>query len=319
MNVFKRTTRTFLAIVGVATALITAAVALLIRLITSPPRLPLWSSPADLGLEGEQVSFPALEDGVRLSGWLVKSRREGKTRPTIVLVHDWGWNRLGAPGVGVGAGALRLTSVELLRLAHTLTEGGYHVLMFDLRNHGESAAAGSMTFGYREALDLLGALDFLQGRAEVGKIGVIGFGVGANATLYALTRLKKSQTVAAAVLVQPTDPYPYLMGLTRDVIGPLNQIVVPMANEIISWTDNPPPSAVNPRFAAAGAAAVPLLFTQEAADTWGAVDTVAAISQAAPGTVDLIVSTIGGHRYAGFVDVVDRPAAIQTFFDKQLT
>lgn len=318
MTDFKRVIRFFLGIVGLIAAGVAAGVVVLTRMIVSPPRLPLWGNPADVGLDSELIHFPARDDGLRLSGWFIKSPSAGERRPTVILIHDWGWNRLGVAGVSRGAGALGLSTIELLRLAHALVESGYHVLMFDLRNHGESAAAGPMTFGYRESLDLLGALDYLDGRSDVGSVGLVGFGMGANAALYALTRLKRPQTVSAAVLVQPVDPYDYLLGLTRDVIGPFNQLVVPLTNELVSWTGAPPPAAVNPRFAAAGGPAVPLLFLQESADRWGTIDGVVEISTAAPGPTDTVITTTGDHRYAGFDFLVNRPQTAIDFFDRLL-
>ena len=60
--------------------------------------------------------------------------------------------------------------------------------MFDLRNHGESAAHPPVTFGQSEADDLLGALAYLSARPDVdpARLAAIGFSMGANAILYAL-------------------------------------------------------------------------------------------------------------------------------------
>lgn len=318
MAVFKRTIRFFLFIVGVTAAFVAAAAALLVRLITTPPRQALWGTPADVGLAGEPVHFPARDDGVRLAGWLVKAAESDETRPAVILVHDWGWNRLGLAAAEPAAGLLQLENVDLLRLTHALVDAGFHVLMFDLRNHGESAGVSGTTFGYRESLDLLGAVDFLAGRPDVGNVGVLGFGIGGNATLYALTRQRRNRGIQAAVVVQPIDPYDYLLGLSRDLIGPLNQLVVPLANGVTSWLGSPPPAAVNPLFAAAGGPDIPLVFYQAAADVWGSVETVQGMAAAAPGTVDMVVTTTGSHRFAGFNHVVDRPEPVIDFFNKHL-
>ncbi len=65
---------------------------------------------------------------------------------------------------------------RLLPLAAELNEAGFNILMFDFRAHGESGGEYT-TFGLRELLDLLGALDYLLNRTDVSseRIGVLGF------------------------------------------------------------------------------------------------------------------------------------------------
>src|SRR5204863_345202 len=67
-----------------------------------------------------------------------------------------------------------------------LHDEGYHVLLFDLRNHGESARKVPITYGPNEALDYRGALAYVRSRADVdpARIGVLGCSMGANAALY---------------------------------------------------------------------------------------------------------------------------------------
>jgi hypothetical protein len=51
-------------------------------LMTKPGLAPVFGNPQDLGLEYEDVTFPA-SDGVTLSGWLVK----GGTDKLIIQSH----------------------------------------------------------------------------------------------------------------------------------------------------------------------------------------------------------------------------------------
>lgn len=318
MRLFNRAIRIFLWVFALVSAVIIAAASLVMRYMLNPPRSPIWASPKDAGLKFSEIHFPARDDGVRLSGWLVKERGAEGQRPTIVLVHDWGWNRLGTAAEGPLADLLRTAPVDLLRLAHALTEAGYHVLMFDLRSHGESAAGSGMSFGYQESLDLLGAFDYLADREDVSSIGVIGFAVGANAILYALARASEAISVQAAVVVQPFNPQNYMKGLTRDVVGPLSQAIVPVVNAGAAWFGVAPPAAINPLFAAAGIDDVPLLFMQESGDSWSDIDYVETLAASTPGTVDLVITTAGDHRYDGFTYLINHPTPAIDFFNRHL-
>ena len=69
-------------------------------------------------------------------------------------------------------------------VAH-LQQQGFSVLLLDLRGHGESAKA-RLTFGLRERLDVLGAVDWLRTHGiAAGRIGVIGMSMGGVAALLA--------------------------------------------------------------------------------------------------------------------------------------
>ncbi len=65
--------------------------------------------------------------------------------------------------------------------AKTLHSGGFNVLMFDFRAHGESEGE-QVTFGMYEKEDLLGALDFLAARG-IARVGVLGFSLGATTAI----------------------------------------------------------------------------------------------------------------------------------------
>ena len=73
-----------------------------------------------------------------------------------------------------------------------LHDAGYHVLAYDLRNHGHSGAAngGIFTVGRYEYRDVLGSLNYVRSRPETAgmTIGLFSRCVGANATMYAMVR-----------------------------------------------------------------------------------------------------------------------------------
>lgn len=120
--------------------------------------------PDDAGLSYEQVEF-ASQDGVRLAGWFVP----GRNRAAVILAHPF-----------------KMQGAGMSQHAAMLVKEGYGVLMLDLRAHGASAG-DTCTLGWLETYDVLGALDYVQGRDDVdaGKIGVLGISLGARAALRA--------------------------------------------------------------------------------------------------------------------------------------
>jgi fermentation-respiration switch protein FrsA (DUF1100 family) len=131
------------------------------------------ASPADdparqLGFRFEHVRFPST-DGVDLDGWWIPARKptpaQLKERPewgtrTVVVCHGLGANK-----------------ANQLIMAQDLVPGGYNVLAFDFRAHGDSGGQLS-TFGDLERRDVLGAVRWL--RAERLKESQHIYGVGAS-------------------------------------------------------------------------------------------------------------------------------------------
>jgi alpha-beta hydrolase superfamily lysophospholipase len=134
--------------------------------VVRPHRAP--DGPANLGLElarAQAVRFDA-SDGVAIGAWYLEG---DPGAPAIIL----------APDDGQGKAAL-------LDLAIVLQGAGFHALVLDLRAHGSSAGRVA-TLGIAEKRDVLGAVDWLQRRPEVGhgRIGAFGVGAGAQAVVLA--------------------------------------------------------------------------------------------------------------------------------------
>jgi len=127
----------------------------------------------------EEVSFRSAQDNVRISGWFFTAG--GSERgPAIVLCH------------GIWTGRR-----ECLPLALRFRSTGYNVLCFDFRAHGLSDGRFT-SVGHHETNDVIGAVEYLLERAEVDptRIGVIGFSMGAAASIQAAAR---SPHIAAVV------------------------------------------------------------------------------------------------------------------------
>lgn len=126
--------------------------------MASPPRLPVCcQTPADFGLEYEDVAFPT-SDGLTLRGWFIR----GRYGATVLFAHGGGGNRLG---------------IGQLEVAATLAQRGFGVLLFDQRDHGNSDGTQA---SFTNA-DVQAAVNYLHSRSEVDpdRIGAIGLSLGA--------------------------------------------------------------------------------------------------------------------------------------------
>jgi len=152
--------------------------------LTHPAKKPLDESPEDYDLAYENIQFYSREDQVELSGWFLPARSPS-LQTTIIFSHGYRGNRLEE-------------KLPALSLAKSLTEAGYNIVMFDFRNSGESG--GNLTsVGLYETWDLLGAVDWVKQR-HPGKIGVIGFSMGAVTAILAAA---EEPDIAAVVADSP--------------------------------------------------------------------------------------------------------------------
>jgi uncharacterized protein len=128
----------------------------------------------------EEVTFPSEGDNVRICGWFLPSGLD-EPAPSVVLCH------------GVWTGRR-----ECLPLALRFHAAGYNVLCFDFRAHGMSEGRFT-SVGHHETNDVLGAVHYLRTRPEVdpARIGVMGFSMGAAATIQAAARCEDIAAVVA--------------------------------------------------------------------------------------------------------------------------
>jgi uncharacterized protein len=145
-------------------------------------RIPLYATPASLGLQYKDVTFPSREDHFQLSGWFIPGVLPNGSLTaarTIIIV----------PG---NTGNRDDTESGLLNLSGDLARRGFAVLAFDLRGSGESSPA-PRSIGYFEQRDVLGAVDFLlTGSAPYPDLGrphaIAGYGlsIGGSALILAV-------------------------------------------------------------------------------------------------------------------------------------
>lgn len=313
MSTFQRAVRILIGLgITAATSILVVALALARQLIR-PTRRPLWAWPRDVGLAFEDVEFPA-RDGARLSGWFIPASATGP-RPAVILVHGWRWNRLGTSAESLADSIAGVAPIDLLHLAHALQRAGYHVLMFDLRNHGRSAGVRPMTFGLQEANDVLGAVDYLLTRPAVdpARIGAVGFSIGANAILFSLAH---TSAVRTAVLVQPSSPQLFAPRFAADLFGALGGPILWMAQKLYRLVGGPALKTVEPLQIAPNVS-IPVLYIQGSRDRWGSVDNVAALAAATPHALPPVFVDV--HlRYDGYRHIITQPRLVTDFLWQNL-
>jgi pimeloyl-ACP methyl ester carboxylesterase len=116
-----------------------------------------------VGLDVIPVEFSS-SDGVALKGWW---NAGDDTKPAIIFSHGLNRSRL-----------------EMLERGAESSRRGYGVLLFDLRNHGESAQAYT-TLGIHESRDICAASRFLKEKAPQRPQVLWGVSMGASSALLA--------------------------------------------------------------------------------------------------------------------------------------
>ncbi|MBP1992708.1 alpha/beta hydrolase [Paenibacillus eucommiae] len=163
--------------------------------LTHPARRLLEESPSLYGIAYDNMEFHSRTKDVLLKGWFLPcalNSTHSEPKMTLILSHGYAGNRLekGLPA---------------LALAKSLVANGFHVLMFDFRNSGESEGRLT-TIGMLEKQDLLGAIDWVK-EHQPGKIGLIGFSMGATTSLLAAAEEPEIVGVVADSPFSQLKPY----------------------------------------------------------------------------------------------------------------
>jgi uncharacterized protein len=148
---WRRLLAAFLTVAVVVTSCYAAVSIYIATQIMVEHPLPVYATPASLGLKYKDVTFSSREDDLHLQGWFIPGvLPDGHltSQRTIIMVHGDSTDRADK---GVG----------LLNLSGDLARRGYAVLAFDMRGAGTSSPA-PRSFGLYEQRDVLGAVDFLR-------------------------------------------------------------------------------------------------------------------------------------------------------------
>jgi pimeloyl-ACP methyl ester carboxylesterase len=283
------------------------------KLMLKGERLPITRTPAEAGLAYEDVTFTAT-DGVQLKGWFVPAATtDGGPAPAVVFVHGWLWNRMGNVG---GRVPFRDRDVDFLPPTKALHDAGVSVLLFDLPNHGESGSRFPIDLGCTESHDFVGAVAYLRGRADVdpARIGAVGTSMGGNAVLIGAP---DAQPLKAALLVQPTIPYQFSRKFSKDVLGRLGTVSLPMVDLMYAAFRAPRPSQIDPGKSARLLTDTQLKYVQGTGDPWGSMDIVQSFVDRSPKALPLVKYPSTG-RYEGYRYVTEHADEVAAYFAEYL-
>lgn len=276
------------------------------------PRMAIYATPASLGLQYKDVSFPSRGDNVQLRGWFIPGALpDGRltTQRTIMILHGNTTNRADQ-------------NIGLLNLSGDLARRGFAILAFDFRGTGESPAA-PRSFGLFEQRDVLGAVDFLRSGAlpypELGRtraIGGWGMSLGGASLIFAA-----AQEQAIRAVVSDSTYADILPVLEREIPreGHLPAFFTPgglIAAQVLYGVDY---YHTRPVEAVASIAPRPLFFIQMANDDYTPSSNLTMLADAARAAPDAHVQTwlVPGTKHANTYltagnAYVDRVAAFFT-------
>ena len=197
-------------------------------LMIKPGKSPVFETPEKYSLEYEDVTFKT-SDGVTLSGWLVK----GGTDKVIIQSHfGVQCSRCGftQEGKGMMKNALWTSDIHFLDQAKYLVDAGYSILMYDMRNHGESEQTGWVSWGKDERKDVVAAIKFITKHKDYqnANIGLLSICMGQGASVFAFgleEEMKSFHNLKTMISVQPLtyDYFIKAMGLPNFLISSGNK------------------------------------------------------------------------------------------------
>jgi pimeloyl-ACP methyl ester carboxylesterase len=281
----------------------------LTRLMLFARRAPVDRTPAEVGLDFEDVAFKA-GDGVGLKGWFVAAAVDGPC-PAIVLVHGWMWNRLGN---AAGAAPIDDRDVDFLPAARALHDAGFHVLMYDVRRHGESeSGSGLLSFGPLEARDFVGAVLYLRSRPDVDdrRIGALGVSMGGSIALYGAP---DCQPIKAILAIQPAKVTTFNANFCRDQFGRHGPLLMKPVELLYRAWRVTPPSGQDPGEPARRLNGTVVRYVQGTGDPWGTMEDVEAFAAGTPHLAGPVVKYPSTGRYDGYRYISERRDEIAAFF-----
>jgi len=263
----------------------------------APMKRPVLKTPADYGMEYEDVSFVS-EDGVRLKAWYI----EGHSDKLMIFTHPMPFNRYGFHTKGQGLMKISDVEVELLKTVKQLHDAGYSVLTMDIRNHGESGKSlgGLCTIGYYEWQDVAAAMSYIRSdkRLKDKRIGMVVNCMGANAAL---------QPVSYDIFLRKfvADKMPLVKGLLPRIGRQVKKLTG------VSLADMSPLEYI-PDVQA------PVLFVQVRQDRWTVPGDIISFHQAAQ--TDSEVFWIEGdyNRFDGYNYFGDKPERMLAWLEKYM-
>jgi pimeloyl-ACP methyl ester carboxylesterase len=160
--------------------------------IVRPLRSVLHKTPDDYGMtDWKDVYFPS-DDGTPLEGWYIPANG-GESDKLIIFNHALPMCRAGFPGhLGEPWSMYDAVEIDFVIQYKHLTDAGYNVLTYDIRNHGNSSAAnnGLSGIGQWEWRDCVGVKKYVDAHPTLSKmkVGLYSQCMGGNSQYHAIDR-----------------------------------------------------------------------------------------------------------------------------------
>ena len=186
-------------------------------------------SPADLGLEFEEVSFQVIDEcsgrKLKIAGWWMPNADAGGK--CAVIIHGYSDAKVGG-----------------IAWAPLLKSLGFAVLAIDLRAHGESGGVYS-TAGYWERHDVNQVLDQLKSARPAETRQILLFGISLGAAVSAATAVMRNDLLAV-ILEGPFSVYRHAAFYESDRIGTPGPLFQEPAFRLAQWLARADFDAVRP-------------------------------------------------------------------------
>jgi pimeloyl-ACP methyl ester carboxylesterase len=182
----------------------------------TPARPPILKRPSDLGLDYEDVFFPAL-DGVNLEGWFIPAT----SNRVAICNHFMGANRQGYPGHLREWRTITIRfEMDFLPRYKALHDAGYNVLAYDLRNHGQSGDSngGRLSMGILEARDVVGSVRYIRNRDDTANMDIylMSLCLGCVSTFNAMSMYPEEfEGIKAFIALQPLSADAFITGIGK--------------------------------------------------------------------------------------------------------
>ncbi|WP_188692630.1 MULTISPECIES: alpha/beta hydrolase family protein [Bowmanella] len=160
--------------------------------IVKPLRSVLHKTPDDYDMTGWEDIYFQSDDGTPLEGWYIPAKG-GESDKLIIFNHALPMCRAGYPGhLGAPWSAFDEVEIDFVIQMKHLTDAGYNVLAYDIRNHGNSSAAngGLSGIGRWEWRDCVGVKKYVDNHPRLSsmKVGLYSQCMGGNSQYEAIYR-----------------------------------------------------------------------------------------------------------------------------------
>lgn len=287
------------------------------RMVLHMDRQPVPKTPKDYGMEFQQADFRT-NDKVDIKGWLIP----GPSDKLIVMTHVGGLTKYGSTQSFKSFSKLFDQEIEFLKVARHLHDAGYSVLMFDLRNHGESGQSpngGKTTVGLEESMDVAAALDFLAGRPDLSskKVGFVSFCMGANSTIVAMSKYpEKFAPVKCMVAVQPISMEVFVRTYAKKRFTRFGaSLLLPLAIKFVDWQSEYPLHDMSPA-AYVKDIKVPTLYVQTRNDPWTEMSDITGFYENTRSEKDFFWLEGLTHRFQGYQYFGDHPGRMLSWLER---